>query len=406
MCWHGHINESDHRIIWFDAANMPLIRAVDAHFFEPGDPRNNEFWQVDAGDEQLWDRGRPARRGRDARAAVNSPKYRYPGEATRRLLAAAPAGADGMRTFRYVNPTTGGAVMPTLDCYAARLSKGAPRALSARPAMSSAWWSPATAARPSASRRFEWSQHDVFTIPHWTWASHEGARRRRRSVHRDRQVGVRARSTCCARSCSRAHDAKSDISPQGIGAPVRRVEDRRFLLGRGRFVADIDAARRAALRARALAARARPHPQDRHARRRPRRPASSPCSPAPTWRPTASCRCGRSGSIRSRDGTPMAEPPRYALARGTVRHVGEPVAAVIAETLRAGGRRRRAGRGRLRAAAAVIDARAAQAPARRNCTRPRPATSASAGRAATRRRCAPRSRRRRTRSRSISSTTA
>jgi gentisate 1,2-dioxygenase len=19
---------------------------------------------------------------------------------------------------------------------------------------------------------FEWSQHDVFTIPHWTWASH------------------------------------------------------------------------------------------------------------------------------------------------------------------------------------------------------------------------------------------
>jgi gentisate 1,2-dioxygenase len=21
-------------------------------------------------------------------------------------------------------------------------------------------------------RSFEWSQHDVFTIPHWTWASH------------------------------------------------------------------------------------------------------------------------------------------------------------------------------------------------------------------------------------------
>ena len=54
MVWHGHINESDHRIIWFDAANMPLIRAVDAHFFEPGDPRNNEFWQVDQGEEALW----------------------------------------------------------------------------------------------------------------------------------------------------------------------------------------------------------------------------------------------------------------------------------------------------------------------------------------------------------------
>ena len=55
MCWHGHINESDHRIIWFDAANIPLIRELDANFFEPGDPRKaNEFWQVDEGDEKLW----------------------------------------------------------------------------------------------------------------------------------------------------------------------------------------------------------------------------------------------------------------------------------------------------------------------------------------------------------------
>ena len=33
---------------------MPLIRGLDAHFFEPGDPRVNEFWQVDEGDERLW----------------------------------------------------------------------------------------------------------------------------------------------------------------------------------------------------------------------------------------------------------------------------------------------------------------------------------------------------------------
>src|SRR5262249_60844015 len=37
--------------------------------------------------------------------------------------------------------------------------------------------------------------------------------------------------------------------------------------------------------------------------------------------------------IRSRDGSPMAEPPRFALARDKVRHVGEPVAAVVAESL-------------------------------------------------------------------------
>ncbi len=37
-------------------------------------------------------------------------------------------------------------------------------------------------------------------------------------------------------------------------------------------------------------------------------------------------------AIATSDGRPMAEPPRWALARGTVRHVGEAVAAIIAET--------------------------------------------------------------------------
>ncbi len=38
-------------------------------------------------------------------------------------------------------------------------------------------------------------------------------------------------------------------------------------------------------------------------------------------------------AIKGANGKPMAEPPRWALARGTVRHVGEPVALVVAETL-------------------------------------------------------------------------
>ena len=38
MCWHGHINECEHRTVWFDAANMPAdLRGLDASFFEPGD---------------------------------------------------------------------------------------------------------------------------------------------------------------------------------------------------------------------------------------------------------------------------------------------------------------------------------------------------------------------------------
>jgi gentisate 1,2-dioxygenase len=173
MCWHGHINESEQRIIWFDAANMPLIRAVDAHFFEPGDPRDNAFWQADAGEESLWAEAGLVAEGAGGAGAASSPKYRYPGAATRRLLAAAPRGADGARTVRYVNPATGGAVMPTLDCYAVRLTKGIPTR------RRRATWNAVCLVVEGEGRSlvgeesFEWSQHDVFTIPHWTWARYQ-----------------------------------------------------------------------------------------------------------------------------------------------------------------------------------------------------------------------------------------
>jgi gentisate 1,2-dioxygenase len=172
MCWHGHVNESDHRIIWFDAANMPLIRAVDAHFFEPGDPRNNSFWQVDEGEERLWGEAGLMAQGAAADGA-SSPKYRYPGEATRRMLASTPRAADGMRAVRYVNPATGGAVMPTLDCYAARLDHGVATRTKRATYNVICLVVQGQGRSTIGGETFEWSQHDVFTIPHWTFARHE-----------------------------------------------------------------------------------------------------------------------------------------------------------------------------------------------------------------------------------------
>ena len=118
---------------------------------------------------------------------------------------------------------------------------------------------------------------------------------------------------------------------QGIGAPLRRVEDRRFLLGRGRFVADIELP--GALHCVLVRS---PHA---HARIRKIDTAAAAAAPGVVAVFTGSDMAADGvlpmrplWVIRSRDGSEMAQPPRYALARGTVRHVGEPVVAVIAET--------------------------------------------------------------------------
>ncbi|HZT51298.1 MAG TPA: cupin domain-containing protein [Stellaceae bacterium] len=172
MCWHGHINESNRRTVWFDAANMPLICGLDANFFEPGDARAADFWTGDAGGEELWSEAGLAA-GAAPDAAGHSPKYRYPGAAVRRLLAAAPPAADGARVVRYVNPATGGPVMATLDCSAVRLGDRA-----ATRQRRASWNRICLVVSGQGRSRIgeqtvEWSKHDVFTIPHWTWASHQ-----------------------------------------------------------------------------------------------------------------------------------------------------------------------------------------------------------------------------------------
>ena len=171
MCWHGHINEGGKRTFWFDSANMPLVCGLDASFFEPGNTGEEAFWQVDEGDDRLWAEPGLAPAG-VAHADSSSPKYRYPGEAARRLLATLRPGADGAKWLRYTNPATGGSVMATMDCYAARIPKG----VSTRPKRAThnavCLVVKGQGRSTIGDKSFDWSQHDVFTVPHWTWASH------------------------------------------------------------------------------------------------------------------------------------------------------------------------------------------------------------------------------------------
>jgi gentisate 1,2-dioxygenase len=148
MCWHGHINESARRTVWFDAANMPAICALDASFFEPGTREDERFWEVS-------DEG--------------SSEYRFPGSETRRQLDAERADRDGSRTVRYTK--NGGSVMPTLDLYLKRIERRTKAVRNSYNAICLVVSGEGRSAVGDSS--FEWSRHDVFTVPHWTWASHE-----------------------------------------------------------------------------------------------------------------------------------------------------------------------------------------------------------------------------------------
>ena len=89
----------------------------------------------------------------------------------------------------------------------------------------------------------------------------------------------------------------------------------------------------------------------------------------------------RGGGIRSRDGSPFAEPPWYPLATDRVRHVGEPIAIVVATTPAAAQDGADAVAVDYAVRPLVVDAVAALAEARRTCTPASPATAVTTGNA-------------------------
>ncbi|ALG72741.1 carbon monoxide dehydrogenase [Azospirillum thiophilum] len=120
-------------------------------------------------------------------------------------------------------------------------------------------------------------------------------------------------------------------NPNGIGAPVRRREDQRFLTGRGNYTDDFKRLNMThAVHVRSSYAHARILGIDvTDALAMPGVVAVLTGADMEADK-VGSLPCG--WQIHSKDGSPMREPPHYPLARDRVRYVGDAVAVVIAET--------------------------------------------------------------------------
>ena len=122
-------------------------------------------------------------------------------------------------------------------------------------------------------------------------------------------------------------------SPAGIGAAVRRREDFRFLKGLGRYTDDINLPRQTyCYLLRSTVAHGRIVSIDTSAAKSaPGVVAVFTQADIDASGPVGGLPCG--WLITSKDGSPMKEPKHPILAAGKVRHVGDPIVAVIAESL-------------------------------------------------------------------------
>lgn len=131
--FHGHHNESDAPMAWIDGLDIPFSFQNDVGFFEFGSERVTDYATPNfSRSERLW--GHPGLRPLSGlQDTVSSPLAAYRWEHTDRALTeqlqledeGQPATFEqGHAAIRYVNPTTGGDVMPTIRAEFHRLRSG------------------------------------------------------------------------------------------------------------------------------------------------------------------------------------------------------------------------------------------------------------------------------------------
>ncbi|MFC0040192.1 cupin domain-containing protein [Actinomadura rayongensis] len=171
--WHEHRSRGDEPMIWFDGLDLPLVRALDAVFFEPGPDDLTPFSPGDPcrSEERFGRVGlRPAG---EAAPGRHSALLVYRWDATDAALRAqlASTGRDHARV-RYTDPATGADVMPTLRAELQRVLAGG-RTTATRTVGSAV----CVVHRGAGSslvggHRVDWTAGDVFVVPSWAWAQH------------------------------------------------------------------------------------------------------------------------------------------------------------------------------------------------------------------------------------------
>jgi gentisate 1,2-dioxygenase len=148
--WHDHANDTDAPMIWLDGLDTPLVRMLEAGFYE-------EYQQ------ERQDLGPP----------VNASEWHYPMSEMRaalQRLAAADTGEEVI--LEYINRRTGGPVMPTIACHMQLLRPGEKTQARRRVCCTNYHVVEGAGYSMVGDQRLDWEDKDVFTVPIWTFYEH------------------------------------------------------------------------------------------------------------------------------------------------------------------------------------------------------------------------------------------
>ena len=170
--WHDHANDTDGPMIWLDGLDAPLVRMLEANFYEEypeeAQPADSSVSKYGAGSlRPAWEPPPEAR---------YSPLWHYPyadaRAALERLAAHHPGSPFDGVILEYTNPTTGGPVMPTIACHIQLLRPGEHTKSHRHVCCTNYHVVEGSGYSVVGERQLDWEEKDVFTVPTWTFHEH------------------------------------------------------------------------------------------------------------------------------------------------------------------------------------------------------------------------------------------
>jgi gentisate 1,2-dioxygenase len=172
--FHDHGNETDAPMIWQDGLDVPLVNNVDGMFFENIREMQQQYTRPVNFSAVEYGRGglRPTWQKWDK---PHSPLLNYTWAQTREALHQMSKDAPGTQwdgiQLEYVNPHTGGPIMPTIGANAQLLRPGE-HTQAHRHTMDTVYQVVEGSGYSIINGlRFDWEEHDIFVVP--SWAMHE-----------------------------------------------------------------------------------------------------------------------------------------------------------------------------------------------------------------------------------------
>lgn len=167
--WHEHANDTKERSVWVDALDVPVHGYLDSRIFEPGPTHGMLELPPDA----VYAAGLAP--DKPMSSSSSSPMFRYPWDAAVKALEALRPSADGSRRLRYTNPTNGGAVLSTIDCYVLGLAKGAETEAYRTNSNAVCVVAEGEGQSRIGDDVVTWGPKDIFSLPHGQWISHKAS---------------------------------------------------------------------------------------------------------------------------------------------------------------------------------------------------------------------------------------